>query len=223
MTMMDAPTKHLLLQQEYGGTQHVAGADFRIPVPQALGFLQRLASLDIGSLYSLLLGEPQPDGTLLVTRLTEFHDDRVLGLSQAAAVVQQHQASDGVFEFSYDVFDDIPASDRASILREKPSLAAQISAEGQVEVAGVLGVQPVMDLIWHHVRLLSVSVDGGQALVLTDVFERFEQMQQATAWMGAVLTDHPDARFHVCGTLQDSASPLSKDQWLLPASPPYCP
>lgn len=63
MTMMDAPTKHLLLHQEYGGTQHGINADFLMPVPQALGFLQRLASLDIGSIYSLLLGEPQPDGT----------------------------------------------------------------------------------------------------------------------------------------------------------------
>ncbi|MDP9765134.1 hypothetical protein [Deinococcus enclensis] len=221
MTKMDAPTKHLLLQQEYGGTQHVVGVDLLIPVSQALGFLQRLASLDIGSLYSILLGEPQPDGTLHVTHLTEFHDDRVLGLSQAAAVVQQRQASDDVFEFSYDVFDDIPASDRASILQQNPSISAQISADGQVEVAGVLGVQPVLDLIWHHVRLLSVSVDGGPALVLTDLVERFEQLQKATAWMGTVLTARPDARFHVRGTLQDYASPLSKDQWLLPASMRY--
>lgn len=147
----------------------------------------------------------------------EFHDDRGLTQAQDAAFAQQHQASGSVLEFTYDVFDDLPISDRVSILREKPSISAQISADGPVEVTGVLGVQPVMDLVWHHVRLLKVKVDGGPTLELADVLERFDQLRLATAWMGAVLTDWPDARFLLTGTLQEYASPLPENQWLLPA------
>lgn len=215
---MDAAEKRLLLQQEFGYGEPLAGNSFLIPAFQGLKFLQRLASLDIGLIASIELTKRRPDRTLLWTHLNELHSDRTLMLSQAASFIEQHQSPDAFLELTYDVFDDIPYQERAAILREKPSLSAVVSATGQVEVVGVLGIQAVTDLIWHHVRLLKVTTEAGKILELGHIARRFEQLMQATAWMGHVWLESPETRFETRGQLLEYKAPLPKDQWLLPVS-----
>ncbi|WP_064014130.1 hypothetical protein [Deinococcus puniceus] len=222
---MDAAEKRLLLQQEFGWAEPLTEGGFLIPMLQGQKFLQRLAALDIGLVSSIEVLERYADETYtesiqvqLWTHLNEFRVDRTLTLSQAASFIEQHLAPDRFLEFTYDVFDDIPQYERAAVLREKPSLSAVVSATGQVEVVGVLGIQPVMDLIWHHVRLLQVTTEEGKILELGHIAGRFEQLRQATAWMGDIWLDSPYTRFGMRGQLLEYQAPLPKNQWLLPVS-----
>jgi hypothetical protein len=215
---MDAAEKRLLLQQEFGWREPLPEGNFLIPALQGQKFLQRLAALDIELISSIEVVERQSDQTLLWTYPDEILVDRTLTLSQAASFIEQHLAPDRFLEFTYDVFDDIPQYERAAVLRGKPSLSAVVSATGQVEVVGVLGIQPVMDLIWHHVRLLEVTTEEGKILELGHIAGRFEQLMQATAWMGDIWLDSPETRFGMRGQLLEYKAPLPKNQWLLPVS-----
>ncbi|THF66698.1 hypothetical protein E7T06_20915 [Deinococcus sp. Arct2-2] len=213
---MDAATKLLLLQREYGGAPPFSEAELLIPASQALTFLRRLAELDLSLLSGVELFERLPDQTLLVQGLHSFSGDRTLGLTEAATFAQTHQGPHTAMVFTYDVFDDLPVSERSALLQEKPSLGARIFAEGEVEVRGVLGSQAMSDLVWHHVQLFQVSVEGGATLELPRDLGRYEQLEQATAWIRARLAETPEARFGLKGVLLPSSSPLPKDQWLLP-------
>jgi hypothetical protein len=168
MSFMDAATKLLLLQREYGGALLFSEAELLIPASQALTFLRCLAELDIGLLSGVELFERLPDQTLLVQGLHSFSGNRTLGLTEAATFAQTHQALHAAMVFTYDVFDDLSVSERIAVLQEKPSLCAQISAESEIEVRDGLGTQAVMDLVWHHVQLLQVSKADPQGSMLFD-------------------------------------------------------
>lgn len=222
---MDASTKQRLLQQEFealhpsdGGVSW-APPELLIPASQALKFLRRLAELDIALLYGVDLLELQPNRSVLVKDTRPFWEDRTLVLTEAAQFVQSHLATSEAMIFSYDVFDDIPWSERVSSLRAKPSLCAQITSENQVQVTvtGAAALQAAVDLVWHHVRLLQVSVVRGETLELTGDLGRYEQLEQTTAWIRNLLTRMPDRQFHLMGTMVSYTSPLPEDQWLLPS------
>jgi hypothetical protein len=171
---MDASTKQRLLRQEFEALRPCTGGvpwappELLIPASQAPKFLRRLAELDIALLYGVDLLELQPDHSVLVKDTRQFGKDRTLGLTEAARFVQSHLATSGAMLFSYDVSDDIPWSERASILRAKPSLRAQLRSGNQVHVTvtGAAALQAAVDLVWHHVRLVQVRVVRGETLEL---------------------------------------------------------
>lgn len=222
---MDASTKQRLLQQEFEALCPCSGGvpwappELLIPASQALKFLRRLAELDIALLYGVDLLELQPDHSVLVKDTRQFGKDRTLRLTEAARFVQSHLATSEAMLFSYDVSDDIPWSERASILREKPSLRAQLTSGNQVHVTvtGAAALQAAVDLVWHHVRLVQVRVVRGETLELTGDSGRYEQLEQTTAWICDVLTGMPDGQFCLMGTMLSYTSPLPEDQWLLPS------
>lgn len=222
---MDASTKQRLLQQEFEALHPCTGGvpwvppELLIPASQAPEFLRRLAELDIALLYGVDLLELQPDHSVLVKDTRQFGKDRALGLTEAARFVQSHLATSGAMLFSYDVSDDIPWSERASILRAKPSLRAQLTSGNQVHVTvtGAAALQAAVDLVWHHVRLVQVRVVRGETLELTGDSGRYEQLEQTTAWIRDVLTGMPDGQFCLMGTMLSYTSPLPEDQWLLPS------
>ncbi|MCD0167071.1 hypothetical protein [Deinococcus sp. 12RED42] len=222
---MDASTKQPLLQQEFEALHPCTGGEpwappeLLIPASQALKFLRRPAELDIALLYGVDLLELQPDHSVLVKDTRQFGKDRALGLTEAARFVQSHLGTSEAMLFSYDVSDDVPWSERASILRAKPSLRAQLTSENQVHVTvtGAAALQAAVDLVWHHVRLVQVGVVRGETLELTGDSGRYEQLEQTTAWIRDVLTGMPDGQFYLMGTMLPYTSPLPEDQWLLPS------
>lgn len=225
MCVMDASAKQRLLQQEFEALRPSDGGiswappELLIPASQAPRFLRRLAELDIALLYGVDLLELQPDHSVLVKDTRQFWEDRTLRLTEAARFVQSHLVTSEAMIFSYDVFDDIPWIERVSILRANPSLRAQITAENQVQVTvtGAAALPAVFDLVWHHVRLLQVSVVRGETLELTGDLGRYGQLEQTTAWIRHLLTRVPDTQFCLTGTIFSYASPLPEDQWLLPS------
>ncbi|MFC4455136.1 hypothetical protein [Deinococcus sonorensis] len=221
---MDYAAKHCLLRQEFEAfRQPLEGApwvepEFLIPAAQALRFLRRLAALDIALLSGVELLDPQPDDSLLVQEMVVLGGDRALGLTEAAHFVRRHVASPAAMIFTYDVFDDIPLNERATVLRENPRLCAQSTAEHQVAVTvtGIAALRAAMDLVWHHVRLVQVRVVQGPTLNLASDLGRYEQLELVTAWIRHLLPELPEAEFCLMGTLLSYTSPLPEDQWLLP-------
>ncbi|WP_022801302.1 hypothetical protein [Deinococcus ficus] len=217
---MDAATKKRLLQREFEAlalepdTPSWVEPEFIVPVPQAPAFIRRLAELDIGLLIGVEVLERLPDQTMLMTGQHPFAQDRTLCLSAALDFVKRQSAGHCVL-FCYDVLDDVPRSVRTRLLRNKPRYDVHVSGDGQVDLRDITDVQPLLDLIWFHVRLLHVTTDSG-TLDLTHTPGRFEQMEQATHWITVMQAQTPGVRFQVRGVLEPYTSHLPRERWLLP-------
>lgn len=210
MIPIDAAQKRLQLRRTFGQYAEADSEEYLVPATQARPFVELLAELDIEWIDAVESFEVCEDGAYMWEETVDFA--RSFSLGEAVAYAERHRSS--VLCFSFDVFEDIPIADRAAILAHKPGIS--VKGERRVQARDIAGEQVLLDMVWHHVQLHELSVEGGAVLDLRRVSRRYDQLLRVADLTRTTLIHQPAARFAAVGELMEYESPLPRSQWLLP-------